>query len=108
MTGHEHSYERTYQMSSFQDTTVSDTTHPNQLTLDSTHGFVIVQGLGGRGVRYNYRDAPYWAVKDNLNTSATFSGNICKYNYNGNPKQAYCYAIDLKKRLIDEFTITLA
>ena len=96
MTGHEHSYERTYQMASLQDQIIAPgaTATPKQLTLTPTRGFVVVQGLGGRGIRVDRSPATenWWAVKDNADTKATFSSQVCKFNVNGNAKQAYCYA----------------
>ena len=108
MTGHEHSYERSYQMSSFQSQTVKTTANPSKLTLTPTDGIVVVQGLGGRGIRVDkVPQATWWAKKSNADTGATFSANICKYNVNGNAKQAYCYGKDLNRRIIDEYWITL-
>ena len=109
MTGHEHSYERTYQMLSLQSQTVKTTANPSKLTLSPTDAIVVVQGLGGRGVRVDKAGPSegWWAVRDNADTKATFSANICKYNVNGNAKQAYCYGKDINRKIIDQYWITL-
>ena len=114
MTGHEHSYERSYQMSSFQNQ-IFNNTDPLHLTLTPTQGIVIVQGLGGREVRLNKQpQQTWWASKDNANVNETtgnvrnkFSGVVCKYNLNGNAKQAYCYDKRVDGTVYDEFFITL-
>jgi len=108
MTGHEHSYERTYQMSSLQNQVVATKVNPKQLTLTPTQSFVVVQGLGGRGVRVNRQPtATWWAALDNSDTGATFSSNVCKFNLNGNAKLAYCYAKNINAKIIDEYWVTL-
>ena len=111
MTGHEHSYERTYQMSSLENVTVAPgaVNTPKQLMLTPTLGFVVVQGLGGRGIRVDRAgaSATWWAVRDNSNTGATFSANVCKFNVNGNAKQAYCYAKNINGRVVDEYFVSL-
>jgi hypothetical protein len=108
VSGHEHSYSRTYQMADFETQAVKTREHPNQLTLSPTDGIVLVQGLGGRGIRPNLiPNATWWAALDNTNTGATFSANVCIYNLNGNAKQAYCYARNINNRIVDQFYITL-
>jgi hypothetical protein len=95
-------------MSSFQDQTVKTKAAPKQLTLSPTDGIVVVQGLGGRGIRVNkIPQATWWAALDNADTNAKFSANICKYNVNGNAKLAYCYGKDTGRKIIDEYWITL-
>ena len=107
MTGHEHSYERSYQMSSFEHQ-LFNSTDPQHLTLTSEQGIVVVQGLGGREVRVNKQPQQnWWASKDNANTTARFSGVVCKYNLNGNAKQAYCYDKRIDNVVYDEWYITL-
>jgi len=107
MTGHEHSYERSYQMSSFEHQ-VFDTSNPRHLTLTSEKGIVVVQGLGGREVRVNKQPQQnWWASLDNFNTSARFSGVVCKYNLNGNAKQAYCYDKRIDGVVHDDWYVTL-
>ena len=107
MTGHEHSYERSYQMSSFEHQ-VFDPSNPRNLTLTPEKGIVVVQGLGGREVRVNKQPQQnWWAALDNYNTSARFSGVVCKYNLNGNAKLAYCYDKNIDRVTKDEWYITL-
>ncbi|MCJ1296676.1 hypothetical protein MMC34_008242 [Xylographa carneopallida] len=116
MTGHEHSYERSYQMSSFENQ-LFDKTDPLHLTLTPTQGIVVVQGLGGREVRVNKEPGQtWWASLDNAsnqkNTAPSamhlaFSGVLCKYNLNGNAKLAYCYDKRIDGQVHDEFYITL-
>ena len=107
MTGHEHSYERSFQMSSFEKT-LFNASDPTHLTLTPEKGIVVVQGLGGREVRQNRQPQQnWWAALDNFNTSALFSGVICKYNLNGNMKQAYCYDKNIQGQVKDAWYITL-
>ena len=95
-------------MSSFEQQTVKSTANPKQLTLSPTDGIIVVQGLGGRGIRVDkIPNATWWAAVDNANTGASFSSNVCKYNVNGNAKLAYCYGKDVKAEVIDEYWITL-
>ena len=95
-------------MSSLQEQTVKTTANLSQLTLSPPDGIVLMQGLGGRGIRVDQiPQATLWAKKSNADNGGTLSANIRKYNVNGNAKQAYCYGIDLNKRIIDEYWITL-
>ena len=95
-------------MADFQTQKVATKANPKQLTLNSTMGVVVVQGLGGRGIRVNkIPEATWWAALDNADTKATFSSNVCKYNVNGNAKLAYCYGKDINRKIIDEYWITL-
>jgi hypothetical protein len=48
-TGHEHSYSRTYLMSSFENQIIANTS--STLALDEGNSFAFVSGLGGRNIR---------------------------------------------------------
>src|SRR4029453_8324792 len=58
-TGHEHSYSRTHLLASFQTQTIASTT--NLLQLEAGKSFAFVSGLGGKSIRPQELDGPWWA-----------------------------------------------
>jgi hypothetical protein len=69
-TSHEHSYERTHLMASFENKTISST--KNELHIMPGHTFAFVSGLGGDSIRYwkeGNEKNPWWAAKAALDVS---------------------------------------
>lgn len=112
-TGHEHSYCRTYEMSSFQNQVIANTDATIILkndelatSADEGRSFSFVSGLGGNSVREAQAGLelnPWWA-------SAYYNGNGGQYgalfgvfNYNGDPVMARFYFKDIDGKEIDNF-----
>src|SRR5205809_7550121 len=78
-TAHEHSYSRTYLLSSCQDQTVASTAETLVLSRDDPstpadegRSFVFVSGLGGRSIRDQQLSGPWWASIYTSTQGATY------------------------------------
>ncbi|KAI8814900.1 hypothetical protein BJ742DRAFT_194312 [Cladochytrium replicatum] len=110
-TAHEHTYSRTYAMSSFATQTV-DPTQPrdkSSLTIRPGTSFAFVSGLGGDSVRkWNpmMRFKPWWAAVAAKDNSARAGALMCTFNYGGDATKAHCYMKDISGRVYDDFIVT--
>ena len=114
-TGHEHSYSRTHLLSSMQNQTVASTSDTLVLTEDlvGTPGdegrsFAFVSGLGGRSIRSQKLDGPWWAAIYTSTQNANFGALFGTFNYNGNPKLARFYFKDIDGVVPDSFFVSSA
>jgi len=106
--GHEHSYSRSHLIKKFEDPIqVSGTTSPYLLKNGQTMFFT--NGLGGKGVRTalpELKVLPWWAKTQAIEDGVTGVAVFCKYNVDGKLDQAYCYAKDVNKGIIDSWNLT--
>eukprot|EP00455_Lapot_gusevi_P009360 TRINITY_DN14184_c0_g1_i2.p1 TRINITY_DN14184_c0_g1~~TRINITY_DN14184_c0_g1_i2.p1 ORF type:complete len:433 (-),score=36.36 TRINITY_DN14184_c0_g1_i2:105-1313(-) len=107
-TGHEHSYCRSFTMTSFQTQSVLSRNasevilRPGQPGV-SASSMAFVNGLGGRDVRPNTLNQPWWATTYSSSNNAFPAAVICTYNYQGQGNRAYCYLKDVNDRVVDEW-----
>ena len=107
MTGHEHSYSRTFTMSSFENPEIWSTS--NDVITAPGRSFVTVSGLGGRGIRgweRNLNENPWWASCAASDNGVSDGALYCKFNYNGDARRAYCEFVDRTDRVWDTYFIT--
>ncbi|KAJ3415583.1 hypothetical protein HDV05_004634 [Chytridiales sp. JEL 0842] len=106
-TSHEHSYERTHLMSSFENKTIASTS--NELVLRPGNTFAFVSGLGGDSIRY-WKDGneknPWWAAVAALDNGANYGALFCTFNLDGDPTKAKCKFEDISGDIYDKFTIS--
>lgn len=99
-TGHEHSYSRTYLMSDFQlQSIVNKSSH---LEIDKGASFAFVSGLGGKTIRHQVRNDPWWAAIQTNTQGANHGALFCEFE----DKQASCYFKDISGALKDSFNLT--
>ncbi|KAI9197412.1 uncharacterized protein BJ171DRAFT_520209 [Polychytrium aggregatum] len=107
-TSHEHSYERTYIMSDFENKMISSV--KPLLRVRPGRSFAFVSGLGGESIRpwYNGNNLnPWWAATAALDNGADYGALLCKFNKKGkNPNQAVCRFEDLDGDVWDHFTMS--
>jgi len=100
-TAHEHSYSRTFAMSSFSQQQVYSTQR-DQVVLQEQTGaqpglsFAFVSGVSGHSVRpiYAEKDKNAWwasALGPQSAPPLDIGALFCKFNFNGQMNQAYCY-----------------
>ena len=100
-TAHEHSYSRTHLMDNFETQTVAS--NSNTLVVEKGKSFVFVSGLGGRSIRNQDRDGPWWAAVYTSDQGANFGALFCTFFVNGKPSQASCYFKDIDGMVPDQF-----
>ncbi len=105
-TGHEHSYSRTYLMSSFESQTIAS--FSDKLTLSPGESFVFVSGIAGKGIRPQQDDLgsnPWWASVYTSDENANPGALFCSFNANDNEREAVCYFKDIEGNIVDYFTL---
>ena len=111
-TGHDHSYARTYLLSSFQNQTVASTS--NTLTLasdnpstpaDEGRSFAFVSGISGDGIRVQRLSGDWWASIYTSTQGATYGALFGVFNYHGNPHLAHFYFKDINGTIVDDFYV---
>jgi myo-inositol-hexaphosphate 3-phosphohydrolase len=105
-TGHEHSYSRTYLMSSFQNQSIA--TKSSTLVIEPGKSFAFVSGLGGKGIRNQDQDWPWMAAVYTSDQDANYGALICHFNDNGDPNHATCYFKDIDGMVPDQFELVSA
>jgi uncharacterized protein (TIGR03437 family) len=112
ITAHEHSYSRTYLLSSMINQTVISTS--NTLTLTKGNSFAFVSGLGGHSLRAQSLTGPWWA---NISALTCLAGDpVCQptnnpgalfgvFNVDGQTNKALFYFKDTSGRILDSFTV---
>lgn len=106
-TGHEHSYCRSYMMSSFQNQVVANRNHP--LNLKTGESFVFVSGVGGKDIRTwetTLKNNPWWASAHASNDGLTDGALLCTFNVDGVLNAAWCTQRDRLGKTWDTFNIT--
>ena len=111
-TAHEHSYSRTYLLSSCQDQTVASTAETLVLSRDDPRtpadegrSFVFVSGLGGESIRDQQLSGPWWASIYTSTQGATYGALFGVFNYQGDPGLAYFYFKDISGHIADRFFV---
>ena len=101
-TAHEHAYARSFLFSNIENQVIADN-NPNSAKLSKGKTIVILSGLGGKSSRPLQRDDSWWAHRENANTGAVAGAVICSF---GKKNKANCYFKDIKKGVVDTFTLT--
>ncbi len=102
-TGHEHAYARTYLLSSMQNKSI--VTKSSTMTIKKGQSIVILSGMGGVAPRTLRHDGYWFASKFNANNGASAGAVICNFETASKPAVAKCYFKDIKKGIIDRFTL---
>lgn len=102
-TGHEHSYERTHLMDSFESLSVPSMS--STLHIERGKSFAFVSGLGGHSIRDQDRDGPWWAAVYTSDQDANFGALFCMFVVEGDPRRASCYFKDIDGNIVDRFDI---
>jgi predicted phosphodiesterase len=102
-TGHEHSYSRTYLMSSFENQVIASTSS----TLDLLEGqsFAFLSGLGGKSIRPQLENWTWMASIYTADQSANYGALFCTFHVDGAPNKAQCQFKDLDGSVPDQFDI---
>jgi hypothetical protein len=107
-TGHEHSYSRTFLMTSFEDQNIAPSPDPHNLVLSEGQTFAFVNGVGGRAARPcvgNSQRNPWWASAWCRDNSLEPGALICRFNFNGDPTKAFCQFKQFDGTVRDQFTV---
>jgi hypothetical protein len=115
-TAHEHSYERTKTLTSFNNQTIDpDAPDPDRLVVAPGRTFSFVSGLGGESIRVQKRclptTPPYgcegeWAKIYTSNQTAQYGALFIVFNVNGDPNKARGYFKTIGGQIADEFEVT--
>src|ERR1041384_4019808 len=111
-TAHEHSYSRTYLLSSMINQTLASTS--NTLVLSKGNSFVFVSGLGGASIREQLLTGNWWGSI--LAATCVAGESVCQtttnpgalfgvFNVEGQPNKALFYFKDTSGRVTDSFTV---
>jgi hypothetical protein len=103
-TGHEHSYSRTYLMSSFENQVIAN--QSSHLVLEEGKSFAFVSGIAGKSIRDQENDWPWMAAVYTSDQNANHGALFCTYHDNGNPAHASCYFKDIDGEVPDQFELT--
>jgi hypothetical protein len=105
-TAHEHAYARSFLFSDIENQVIADN-NPKSAKLSRGKTIVILSGLGGKSSRPLQRDDSWWAHRENANTGAVAGALICSFSKDPNSSnKADCYFKDIKKGIVDTFTLT--
>jgi hypothetical protein len=102
-TGHEHSYSRAHLMRHFENKTILSTSPI--LRIGKGRTFAFVSGLGGKGIRRQRRDGPWWAAKYAKGQDATHGALFCSIADGGRASRAGCYFKAIDGTIVDRFLI---
>jgi hypothetical protein len=102
-TGHEHSYSRTHLMDDFEPPSIASTA--DTLVVEEGQTFVVVSGLGGRSIRRQRHDAPWWASVYARDQDADAGALFCVFFAPGKPNRASCYFKDIDGNVPDRFEL---
>jgi hypothetical protein len=106
MTAHEHSYERTYLMSDFENHIIATTNRT--LNIQPGKTYATVSGLGGDSIR-SWKNGnhlySWWAALSALDTGTNYGALLCTFNKGGNLKKAKCHFTDIDGEVWDEYTV---
>lgn len=103
-TAHDHSYCRTYALSSFVNQTI--TSHSNRMVITEGRSFAFLSGLGGGSVHKQMLDEPWWAKVYTKTQNATYGALFGIFNVNGIPNKAMFYFKNIHGEVIDHFNVT--
>lgn len=103
-TGHEHSYSRTYLMSSFEDQVIAH--QSSTLEMQPGTSFAFVSGLGGKSIRNQDQDWSWMAAVYTSDQDADYGALFCTFNLSGQADHASCYFKDIAGKIADQFELT--
>jgi hypothetical protein len=103
VTGHEHSYERTYLLDDIKTQHIVSTS--SILILSPGNTFVAVSGMGGHSIRPQKLKAPYWASIYSSSQNANHGALFCTFNFKDDTNKAHCYFKDIDGYVADSFDI---
>jgi hypothetical protein len=111
-TAHEHSYSRTHLLADVENQVVASTAEPLVLAADDPatpadegRSFVFVSGLGGRSIRDQELDGPWWASVYTSDQGARSGALFAVFHHDGNPRLARFYFKDIEGNVVDEFLV---
>jgi predicted phosphodiesterase len=111
-TGHEHSYSRTHLLASCEEPVVASTDDTLVLARDDPatpedegRTFVFVNGLGGKSIRGQSRDDPWWAAWYTSDQDAAAGVLFGTFHVDGDPTLAYFEFKDIEGRVVDSFWV---
>ncbi len=114
-TAHEHSYSRTHLLSNVENQTIASTGEPLILAADDPGtpedegwSFVFVSGLGGKSIRNQELDGPWWASIYTSDQGADFGALFGVFGYQGDPTLARFYFKDVSEVVADDFLVVSA
>jgi hypothetical protein len=102
-TGHEHSYSRTYLMSSFENQTIAN--QSSTLELEEGKSFAFVSGIAGKNIRNQDQNWPWMAAVFTSDQDANFGALFCTFNINGQANRATCFFKDIDGVVPDRFEL---
>ncbi len=113
ITGHEHSYSRTHLLSDMENQVIASTSdtllirNDDQTTSeDEGRTFATVSGLGGRAPRAQFQPSDdWWASIYTTTQGAKVGALFAEFNYNGDPRLAHFYFMNVDDEIIDEFWV---
>ncbi len=103
-TAHDHTYSRSYLLSSVNPPVVVSTA--NVMTLEKGHSFVFVSGLGGKSIYKSQKPAAHWASMFTRRNGKKFGALFGIFNVHGNPRKAYFYFKTTDGVVRDRFWVT--
>jgi hypothetical protein len=90
----------------------SGSSTPNSpLVLRENRTIAWVSGIAGIGLRdfeHGLERNPWWASRWSRTNGGNYGAVICRFNYNVNPRLAYCETKDIGRRILDSFTLESA
>ena len=111
-TAHEHSYSRTHLLAHCATQSVASTSDTLVLAADAPgtpadegRSFVFVSGLGGRSIRSQELDGPWWASIHTSSQGANHGALFGVFHHQGDPRLARFYFKDLDGVVADEFLV---
>jgi hypothetical protein len=105
-TGHEHSYSRTYLLSSMEHHTIASTS--DTLRITKGESFAFVSGLGGRGIRDQKLDGDWWASIHTSTQNARLGALFGVFDVEGRSDLAFFYFKDVDGNIVDSFWVVSA
>ncbi len=102
-TGHEHSYSRTYLMSSFENQIIAN--QSSTLELEGGKSFAFVSGIAGASIRDQENEWPWMASVYTSTQGANHGALFCTFNINGQPNRASCMFKDIDGVVPDQFEL---
>lgn len=110
-TGHEHSYARTHQMSSFENF-YTNISADGLIHISEGNTVAWVSGVSGYDLRNadtSLASSSWWAATSaaggTTSVAATYAALICKFNLNGEYRKTLCEMKGIDGRILDSFTM---
>lgn len=119
LTGHEHSYSRSFVFSDIVKQTLAQKMmsavgkndlglvpekNIDELSVRQGQTFVVVSGLGGKSVRPQKHFEPWWSSVSTLTQNAKAGALFCDFDERGSEK-TLCYFKDINENIVDAFYI---